>query len=556
MEKTLTSFGTDLKDRLLDGIKQLNNSVSSTLGPAGRTVLIKRLGQKTKVTKDGVTVAKNFKELDDQVASVGVELLRNVSIKSGNEVGDGTTTSTVLTTSILEEGVKQIKDGSNPVSIKKGIDEAVSTVVAKLKEMATEITDDAQIKEVATISANNDEECGELILQALDKVGRDGIVTIEESKTGETSLEVVEGMEFTRGYKSPYFVTDNNTMSANLKDCYVFLYNGVINRSPEIVNVLQIANTENKPILIVADEIGGEALATLIVNKMRGIVQCVAVKAPDFGERRTLALEDLALITGGKVLSKDKGHKLEKLTPIQIKESLGEARSINVFKEKTTIIDGKGDTKDIEARAQEIKTQIENATSAFEKEKHQERLGKLVGGVSIINVGGNSELELKEKKDRLEDALYASLAAIDEGIVVGGGTALLYAAGAIDITGNDDIAIGRRIVKQAITEPFTKILTNAGHDINDIRFAAFKLIDSGNDLWAGLNYKDLSVIDFKKAGIIDPLKVVRTAIENSSSVAGTILTTDAAVIEDRRKGEAFEPQPLQNEQQWDPNGFM
>jgi chaperonin GroEL len=553
MEKTLTSFKTDLKDRLLDGIKQLNDSVSSTLGPAGRTVLIKRLGQKTKITKDGVTVAKNFKELDDQVASVGVELVRNVSIKSGNEVGDGTTTSTVLATAILEEGIKQIKDGSNPVEIKKGIDEAVSTVVQKLKEMTVEITDDSQIKEVATISANNDEECGNLILQALDKVGREGITTIEESKTGETYLEVVEGMEFTRGYKSPYFVTDNNTMASILNDPYIFIYNGFINRSQEIVNVLQVANTENKPLLIVADDIGGEALATLIVNKMRGIVNVCAVKAPDFGERRTLALEDLALITGGKVISKDKGHKLEKLTPIQVKESLGEARSVNVLKEKTTIIDGKGDEKLIEERAEEIKAQIENAASAFEKEKHQERLGKLVGGVSIINVGGNSELEMKEKKDRLVDALYASLAAIDEGIVIGGGTALLYASGDIDNQGNDDIAIGRRIVKQAITEPFIKILTNAGHNINDIRLASFKLLDSGNDLWAGLNYKDLSVINFKENGIIDPLKVVRTAIENAASVAGTILTTDAAVIEDRRKGEKFEPQP---EPQWDPNGYM
>tara|TARA_R110000803_G_scaffold21713_1_gene54426 strand:- start:1116 stop:2777 length:1662 start_codon:yes stop_codon:yes gene_type:complete len=553
MEKTITSFKTDLKNRLLDGIKQLNNSVSSTLGPAGRTVLIKRLGQKTKITKDGVTVAKNFQELDDQVSSVGVELLRNVSIKSGNEVGDGTTTSTVLTTSILEEGLKQIKDGSNAVEIKKGIDEAVSTVKSSLKKMTIEITDDSQIKEVATISSNNDSECGNLILQALDKVGREGIVTIEESKTGETYLEIVEGMEFTRGYKSPYFVTDNNTMSATLTDPYVFIYNGVINRSQEIVNVLQIANTENKPLLIVADEIGGEALATLIVNKMRGIVNVCAVKAPEFGERRTLALEDLALITGGQVVSKDKGHKLEKINPIQLKEFLGEARNINVLKEKTTIVDGKGNVEMIEERSQEIKIQIENATSSFEKEKHQERLGKLVGGVSIINVGGNSELEMKEKKDRLEDALYASLAAIDEGIIVGGGTALLYASQDINSKGNDDVSIGRRIVKQAIQEPFVKILTNAGHSETDIRYAAFKLIGVDQDNWKGLNYKDLSVINFKDLGIIDPLKVVRTALDNASSVAGTILTTDAAVIEDRRKGEKFEPQP---QPEWDPNGFL
>ena len=552
MEKTFTSFGTDLKDRLLSGVKQLNEAVSSTLGPAGRTVMIKRSGGRaTQITKDGVTVAKNFKELEDQVESIGVELVKKVSIKSGNEVGDGTTTSCVLATSILEEGIKQIKDGSNAVEIKKGIDNAVLTVVSKLKEMATEITDDAQIKEVATISANNDEECGELILQALDKVGRDGIVTIEESKTGETYLEIVEGMEMTRGYLSPYFVTDNNTMSAVLNDPLIFIYDGVLTKSQEIVNVLQIANTENKPLLIVAENVGGEALATLIVNKMRGIVNVCAIKAPEFGDRRTMVLEDLAIVTGGQVFSKAKGHKLEKITPGLIQPMLGETRTVTVTKGKTTIVDGKGNPDKIEEKAQEIKELIDNAISSFEKEKLQERLGKLVGGVSIINVGGNSEVEMKEKKDRMVDALYASLAAIDDGIVIGGGIALLYAAGSIDIKGNDDQTIGRRIVKKAIVEPFTKILTNAGHDINDVRYATSKLIDSGNDLWTGLNYKDLSTIDFKKAGIIDPLKVVKAALQNASSVAGTILTTDAAVVEERRKNEQ-----QHQEQQWDPNGFL
>jgi chaperonin GroEL len=553
MEKTITSFKTDLKDRLLEGVKQLNDSVSSTLGPAGRTVLIKRLHQKTKITKDGVTVAKNFKELDDQVASIGVELVRSVSIKSGNEVGDGTTTSCVLATAILEEGLKQVKDGSNPVEIKKGIDEAVATVIGKLKELSQEISDDAQIKEVATISANNDEECGELILQALDKVGRDGTVAIEESKTGETYLEVAEGMEWNRGYLSPYFVTDNNTMSTIFNDPYIFIYNGNIDFSKQIVNVLQIANTENKPLLIVADNVYNEALATLVVNKMRGIVNVAAVRANDFGDRRKMFLEDLALITNGQVISKDKGHNLEKLTPITIRESLGTARTVTITKDKCTIVDGKGDPTKIEERAQEIKETIENATSLFEKEKHQERLGKLVGGVSIINVGGGSEIEMKEKKDRLEDALYASLAAIDQGIVIGGGTALLYAAQAIDIEGKDDRSIGRRIVRQAIQQPFTKILTNAGHDVNDVRYAASKLIDSGNDMWAGLDYKDLSTIDFKKAGIIDPLKVVKAALQNASSVAGTIITTDAAVIEERHK-DAQPPAP--GIDQMDPHGFM
>jgi len=541
---TETSFGTELKNKLLEGVRKLNNSVASTLGPAGRTVLIKEQSGEIKVTKDGVTVAKAFQELEDQTESIGAELAKKVSIKSANEVGDGTTTSTVLATAILEEGIKQINDGSNPVNIKKGIDEAVSIVVSKLKEMATEITDDSQIKEVATISGNNDTEIGNLIATALDKVGRDGIVTIEESKTGETSLEVVEGMQFDRGFKSPYFVTDNDAMAAILDDPYVLIFDGRITQAAELLNVLNKVSSESKPLLIVAEDIDNEALATLIVNKMRGTVQVVAVKAPDFGDRRTMALEDLATVTGGQVLSKNKGHKLDKLQPIQFTELLGSARKVSVTKETTTIIDGKGTEEAITERAASIKTQLDNASSAFEKEKLQERLGKLIGGVAIINVGGNSEIEIKEKKDRVEDALFATKAALDEGIVAGGGTALLYAAGAIDPIGNDDIAIGRRIVKQAITEPFIKILTNAGHDINDIRFASFKLIDSGNNLWAGLNFKDLGVIDYKKEGIIDPKKVTRIALENAASIAGTILTTESVVYEKREDKQQEAPNPM------------
>ncbi len=541
---TETSFGKELKNKLLEGVQKLNNSVASTLGPAGRTVLIKEQNGELKVTKDGVTVAKAFQELEDQTQSIGAELAKKVSIKSANEVGDGTTTSTVLATAILEEGIKQINDGSNPVNIKKGIDEAVSTVVSKLKEMATEITDDLQIKEVATISGNNDTEIGNLIATSLDKVGRDGIVTIEESKTGETSLEVVEGMQFDRGFKSPYFVTDNDAMAAVLDDPYVLIFDGRITQASELLNVLNKVSSESKPLLIVAEDIDNEALATLIVNKMRGTVQVVAVKAPDFGDRRTMALEDLATVTGGQVLSKNKGHKLDKLQPIQFTELLGSARKVSVTKETTTIIDGKGTEEAITERAASIKTQLDSASSAFEKEKLQERLGKLIGGVAIINVGGNSEIEIREKKDRVEDALFATKAALDEGIVAGGGTALLYAAGAIDPIGNDDIAIGRRIVKQAITEPFIKILTNAGHDINDIRFASFKLIDSGNNLWAGLNFKDLGVIDYKKEGIIDPKKVTRIALENAASIAGTILTTESVVYEKREDKEQETPNPM------------
>ena len=541
---TETSFGTELKNKLLKGVQKLNNSVASTLGPAGRTVLIKESNGEIKVTKDGVTVAKAFQELEDQTESIGAELAKKVSIKSANEVGDGTTTSTVLATAILEEGIKQINDGSNPVSIKKGIDEAVSIVVDKLKEMSTDITDDSQIKEVATISGNNDPEIGNLIATALDKVGRDGIVTIEESKTGETSLEVVEGMQFDRGFKSPYFVTDNDAMAAVLDDPYILIFDGRITQATELLNVLNKVSGESKPLLIVAEDIDGEALATLIVNKMRGTVQVVAVKAPEFGDRRTMALEDLATVTGGQVLSKNKGHKLDKMSPIQFNDLLGSARKVSVEKEITTIIDGKGTEEAITERATSIKTQLDNATSAFEKEKLQERLGKLIGGVAIINVGGNSELEIKEKKDRVEDALFATKAALDEGIVIGGGTALLYAAGAIDPLGNDDVSIGHRIVKQAVTEPFIKILTNAGHDINDIRFASFKLIDSGNDLWSGLDYKDLSVIDYKKSGIIDPKKVTRIALENAASIAGTILTTESVVYEKREDNKQEAPNPM------------
>ena len=541
---TETSFGTELKNKLLEGVQKLNNSVASTLGPAGRTVLIKEQNGEIKVTKDGVTVAKAFQELEDQTESIGAELAKKVSIKSANEVGDGTTTSTVLATAILEEGIKQINDGSNPVSIKKGIDEAVIAVVSKLKEMSTEITDDSQIKEVATISGNNDTEIGNLIATALDKVGRDGIVTIEESKTGETSLEVVEGMQFDRGFKSPYFVTDNDAMAAVLDDPYVLIYDGRITQAAELLNVLNKVSGESKPLLIVAEDIDGEALATLIVNKMRGTVQVVAVKAPEFGDRRTMALEDLATVTGGQVMSKNKGHKLDKMSPIQFNDLLGSARKVSVEKEITTIIDGKGTEEAITERATSIKTQLDNASSAFEKEKLQERLGKLIGGVAIINVGGNSEIEIKEKKDRVEDALFATKAALDEGIVIGGGTALLYAAGAIDPIGNDDVAIGRRIVKQAITEPFNKILSNAGHDINDIRFASFKLIDSGNNLWSGLNFKDLAVIDYKKEGIIDPKKVTRIALENAASIAGTILTTESVVYEKREDKEQETPNPM------------
>ena len=542
---TETSFGKELKNRLLDGVQKLNNSVASTLGPAGRTVLIKDQMGEIKVTKDGVTVARAFKELEDQTESIGAELAKKVAIKSANEVGDGTTTSTVLATTILEEGIKQINDGSNPVDIKKGIDEATSAVVEELKKLSTEITDDAQIKEVATISGNNDPEIGNLIATALDKVGRDGVVAIEESKTGDTSLEIVEGMQFERGYISPYIVTDNNTMSAVLNDPYILIYDGRITQASELLNVLNKVSGETKPLLIVAEDIDGEALATHIVNKMRGTIDVVAVKAPDFGDRRTMALEDLATVTGGQVISKDKGHKLDKLQPLQYSELLGRARTVNVTKEKTTVVDGKGTEDAISQKSLEIKVQLDKASSAFEKEKLQDRLGKLVGGVAIINVGGNSEIEIKEKKDRVEDALFATKAALDEGIIVGGGTAFLQASKRLDkmISKNSDVMIGKNIVKQAIQEPFIKILTNAGHDDNDVRFASYNLLNGKGNSWKGLDYKNLEIVDFKELGIIDPKKVTRIALENAASIAGTILTTESVIYEKNEDKEET-PNPM------------
>ncbi|MDB4232170.1 chaperonin GroEL [Candidatus Pelagibacter sp.] len=529
---TETSFGTELKSKLLSGVKKLNDSVSSTLGPAGRTVLIKgEYGQLT-VTKDGVSVAKAFKELEDPIESTGAELVQKVSVKSANEVGDGTTTGTLLTYAILEEGLKHVTAGQNAVEIKKGIDAAVNELKTALNNLTEDISDNQQIKEVATISGNNDEEIGNLIATALEKVGRDGVVAIEESKSGETSLEIVEGMQFDRGYKSPYFVTDNNTMTATLDSPYILIYNGRIGSVNELVNALTIANSETKSLLIVAEDIDGEALALTIVNKMRGVVNVVAVKAPDFGDRRTMALEDLAIITGGQVLSKDKGHKLDKIDVATLKQCMGTARTATIGKDKTTIVDGKGEEEAITARAEEIKVQIDNANSPFEKEKLQERLGKLIGGVAIINVGGNSELEIREKKDRVEDALFATKAALEEGIVVGGGTALLYARKSITFEGSNDFVLGKKIVYRAVAAPFQKILTNAGHDIVEVQYLGSKLTDSekGNN-WAGLNYKDLSTIDFKEAGIIDPKKVTRIALENAASVAGTILTTESVIYE-------------------------
>jgi chaperonin GroEL len=536
---TTTVFGTELKNKLLAGIKQLNHSVSSTLGPGGRTVLIKEQSGEVKVTKDGVSVAKAFHELEDQTEDLGAQLVKQVSIKSASEAGDGTTTSTLLATTMVEEGLKLINQGSNPVEVKKSIDKYIKEVINELKNIAKDVSSQDQIEQVATISANGDVEVGRLISTAIEKVGREGIVTIEESKTGETSLEIVEGMQFDRGYKSPYFVTNNSTMQAILNDPYIMIYDGRITKAAEIINALSKANSEQKALVIVAEDIEDEALATLIVNKMRSIVNVVAVKAPDFGERRTLILEDLAILTGGQVITKNKGHKLDKLTPIQLVEMFGKARVVNVSKETTTVVDGQGTVEDITKRAEEIKEQIEKATSFYEKERLQERLGKLIGGVAIISVGGNSDIEIKERKDRVEDALFATKAALAEGVVPGGGVALIEAVNKLSFNSTEqslDALRGFDIVRKACFAPFKAILFNCG--IEDYHSPLHQVEEYRKQVsFVSYDARTQTVVDAIKVGLLDPVKVTRTALENASSVAGTILTTESVIYEkkDSRK---------------------
>lgn len=540
MSTTNTKFGTDLKRKLLDGILKLNQSVSSTLGPGGRTVLIDDKQNGIKVTKDGVTVAKAFSNLEDEVENIGAQLVKQVSIKSANEAGDGTTTSTLLTATMVEEGMKFITQGVNPVEVKKSMDKLAKEVITNLKAAALDIDNEDQIRQVATISGNNDEEVGNLIATAIEKVGRDGIITLEESKTGEDKLESVEGMQFDRGYKSPYFVTDNNTMQAVLEDPYVLLYDGMIASAQELLQVLTKASTDNKSVLIVAHDFGEEALAVLIVNKMRGIVKAVAVKAPDYAERRTLLMEDMAILTGGTVLSKEKGHKLDKLAPNILGSVLGSARAVTVDKESTTIVDGKGDQEAIEARALEIKSQIDKATTPYEREKLQERLGKILGGVAIISVGGNSDVEIKEKKDRVEDALFATKAALAEGVVEGGGIALIKAFNKLgDFNPEKYNSVAWNVIKAACHAPFLTIQKNTGTD-NPYPFLTETL--NSNLEFATFNAKTEKVVNAREEGLLDPVKVTRLALENSVSVAGTILTTESVIFDKKDKKEE-EAQP-------------
>ena len=530
----IIDYGSDSRTKLVEGIDKLADAVVSTLGPNGRNVVISHPGQAPQSTKDGVTVAKSI-SLKDPVENLGVEMVKQASVKTANKAGDGTTTSTLLAREMVKAGLSHLNNGANAVEIKRSIDTAVKQVVETLRSNSEEVSSEEQLEQIATISANNDPEVGKIIATAMNKVGRDGVVTIEESKSGETYLEVVEGMQFDRGYKSPYFVTDNNTMSSVLSDPYILIADERFTQVKDLLPVLEGVSGTGRSLMIIAEDIDNEALATLVVNKMRGTLAVCAVKAPDFGDRRKLILEDIAALTGGEVFSKEKGMKLEKFSW----DWFGEARTVNVTKEQTTIVDGRGEEGRIEARIETLQQQIGQATTPFEIEKLQERLAKFVGGVGIIHVGGFTESEMKETKDRVDDALNATKAAIEEGIVAGGGAALLYAREGIETADG----IGSQIVYQACGKPFSQILQNAGYEQVKAEMLAMNVITS-NNVWDGYNLKTEEMVDMKEAGIIDPSKVTRTALENAASVAGTILLTECTVVDEPQENNNNQPDPM------------
>lgn len=517
----IISFDREAKQKLQAGIDKVNKAVSVTMGPFGRNVLIEKEHGQVVSTKDGVTVAKTI-TLEDPIENMAATVIKQAAQKTVDAAGDGTTASTVLAHSIASQALDATAyPATNATQVKRGIEEAVKQVVAKLKVMSIDITDEKQIKQIATLSANGDEEIGELVATAINKVGRDGVVTVEESRSGETSLEVVEGLQFDRGYKSPYMVTDNNSMQAILTDASILLFDGRISAVKDLLPILERVSQENKSLLIVAEDIDGEALSTLIVNKMRGILKVAAVKAPDFGERRTLILEDIATVTGGTVISPSKGMKLDKFNMTW----LGSARTVTVGKETTTIVDGKGSSEAIDTRIEELKSQIDQANSPYEVERLQDRLAKIIGGVAIINVGGGTEIEMKERKDRIDDALQATKAALEEGILPGAGVALLTARNSINNRDNSDFGKGGQIVFQACSSPFKQILSNAGEDANEwlmLLRDTTKVVP---------NITDNTVADAFESGIIDPTKVVRCALENAAAAAVTLLMTECVIYD-------------------------
>ena len=519
----IIEFGPDARKKLVEGIDTIANAVVSTLGPNGRNVVISKQNDYPQSTKDGVTVAKNI-SLEDPIQELGVQMLKQAAIKTADNAGDGTTTSTLLAREMVKAGLEQLDNGANAVDIKRGIDAAVEQVISQLRTINEDVSSPEQLEQIATISANNDNTVGKLISKAMEKVGREGVVHIEESKTGETYLETVEGMQFDRGYKSPYFVTNNNTMTSTLNDSYVLVADHTFTSVKELLPILEGVSNTNKSLLIIAKDIDNEALATLIVNKMRGTLKVCAVKAPEFGDRQKLVLEDIAILTGGQVFSKEKGMKLDKFSW----EWFGEARVATITKEKTTIVDGKGSEEAITNRVEELATQIENAQTPFEMERLQDRMAKFVGGVSIVHVGGNTETEMNEKKDRVDDALNATKAAIEEGILPGGGVALLGASQGLELEGNDDFTFGVSIVQKACRKPFSQILTNAGYTQEQAKEVSLEVEDLD---WVGYNIKSNESTNLKDAGIIDPFKVTRNALQNAASIAGTILLTECTIVD-------------------------
>jgi chaperonin GroEL len=524
-------FSEEARKKVLKGVEQLAGAVKVTLGPKGRNVVIdKKFGSPT-ITKDGVTVAKEI-DLKEPMENMGAQMVREVASKTSDTAGDGTTTATVLAEIIFKEGYKNVAAGANPMDVKRGIEKAVAVVIKEIKDMSKEVKGEA-IAQVGSVASNNDEAIGKIIAEAMEKVGKDGVITVEEAKGIDTSLEVVEGMQFDRGYLSPYFVTDAERMECVIEDPYILLHEKKISNMKDLLPLLEQVAKSGKPFIIIAEDVEGEALATLVVNKLRGILMSAAVKAPGFGDRRKAMLEDIAVLTGGKVISEDLGIKLENVKL----DELGRAKKVTIDKENTTIIEGYGEAADIEGRVKQIRTQIEETTSDYDREKLQERLAKLVGGVAVIKVGAATETEMKEKKARVEDAMNATKAAVEEGIVPGGGVALLRAKQALDkLKSNADVAIGINIVKRALEEPMRQIANNAGKEGSVVIQKVQEMKES-----MGFDAQKEEYIDMIDAGIIDPAKVVRTALENAASIAGLLITTEALVADIPEKEKAPMP---------------
>jgi chaperonin GroEL len=526
-------FDTDAREQLKKGVDALANAVKVTLGPKGRNVILDKKFGSPAITKDGVTVAKDI-ELKEPIENMGAQLVKEVASKTADSAGDGTTTATVLAQAIFNAGIKNVAAGANPMDLKRGIDKAVAAVVAELKTQSKKISSSQEIEQVATISANNDSEIGKMIANAMDKVGKDGVITVEEAKGTETEVKTVEGMQFDRGYLSPYFVTNTDKMEAELDHAYILLYDKKVSSMKELLPVLEQVAQTGKPLVIVAEDVDGEALATLVVNKIRGALKVAAVKAPGFGDRRKAMLEDIAVLTGGTVISEEGGYKLENATL----EHLGSADKVNIDKDNTTIVNGKGKAADIKGRINQIKAQIENTTSDYDKEKLQERLAKLSGGVAILYIGAATEVEMKEKKDRVDDALHATRAAVEEGIVAGGGVALIRAAAALDKVKFDNVdqETGIAIIKSAIEAPLRTIVANAGGEGSVV---INKIKEGKADF--GYNAREDKYENMFAAGIIDPTKVTRLALENSASISGLLLTTECVIGDQPEEKPAMPP---------------